>query len=187
MKRYVLLGIMSLAAAQPAVAQYRQPSAQPYSGNRAESPRQLIDQLQRRVDYDFQRGIIRREDARWLRAELNRLRRQEYQYGNYGFGTRERASLVRQIDRLRSDLSTAERRRYARNVPLRSPYAEPFEEQTQPRHDVDNHVNRDLGRYDRTFDDRANAEARPGDYDRNGSVNENDLRGPPPPLHDEGD
>ena len=61
MKRYVLLGIMSLAAAQPAVAQYRQPSAQPYSGNRAESPRQLIDQLQRRVDYDFQRGIIRRE------------------------------------------------------------------------------------------------------------------------------
>ena len=187
MKRLVLLGLMSLAAAQPAAAQYRQPSAQPYSGYHNESPRQLLDQLDRRVDNDLRRGGIRREDARYLRAELDRLRRLDRQYGNYGFGTRERASLVRRIDRLRSDVFAAERRRYARNgyIP-RSPYAEPFEDQTQPRHDVDNHANRDLGRYDRTFDQR-NAGPSRADYDGNGSVNMNDLRGPPPPLHEEGD
>lgn len=187
MKRYVLLGLMSLAAAVPAAAQYRQPSARPDAAYRAELPRQLLDQLDRRVDYDLRRGIIRLDDARALRTELGRLRRLEQQYGNYGVSTRERTTLLRRIDRLRGDVFTAERRRYARNgfIP-RSPYAEPFAEQGVPRHDVDNHVNRDLGRYDRTFDQSTHAPSR-YDYDGNGTVNMNDLRGPPPPLHEEGD
>jgi hypothetical protein len=183
-----LLGIMSIMAAQPALAQYREPYAPPYQGYRNASPRQLIDQLARRVEHDRRYGIIQRDEAYRLRAEVERLRQLEYQFGNDGYSQWERRSIARQIDRVRSDMIAAEQNRFGRSVivPPRN-YPDMVDrwndEDARPDNGLDN--GREFDRYERRYEDRD--QGYDGDYDRDGDTDMNDLRGPPPPMHDEGD
>jgi hypothetical protein len=185
MKPYWLLGIASILAAQPALAQYR--GTAPSPAFRTVSPRQSIDELAARIEKDVRSGRIRAEEGRWLRAEIASLRRLEARYGRYEFTSRERTDLARRIDRLGKDVLAAEQRRYARTVVPRDRYQQLLDrwdaEDARRNNRLD--AGRSLSRDDRQDDDRERGYYR--DADRDGDVDMNDLRGPPPSLRDEDD
>lgn len=156
MKTYLLLGILSVVVAEPALAQYRSPPVYPYG---YASPAQLIDQLARRIDDDVRYRIITRAEAQRLRIEAERLRRLEYQYGNDGLSRWERSDLARQIDRLRGDVLAAERSRFGGGGVI-VPRSAPVDDDPDGRRWEDRYGDRDTDRWD---DRGARAD---DDYDR---------------------
>jgi hypothetical protein len=109
-------------------------------------------------------------------------------YGRYEFTSRERTELARRIDRLRGDVLAAEQRRFARNLgPGRDRYQQLLDRWDAEDARRSNRLDpgRNLSRDDRGDEGRDSGYYR--DADRDGDVDMNDLRGPPPPLHDEGD
>lgn len=156
MRTGLLMVLLSVMAAEPALAQYREPPIYPYR-NRNASPAQLIDQLVRRIDNDVRYRIISRADAQRLRAEADRLRRMHYQYGHDGISSWERSELTRRIGRLRDDVLAAEQGRFGRSV-IVPPASRDYD--------------------DRDYDDRAYRpdNAVPPDYDRDDDRRDDDNR-----------
>ena len=169
MRSYLLLGVLSVLAAEPALAQFRAPYEAPRRyGYRIDSPRQILDSLTRRIESDEQFRIISPDDARRLRIEINRLMRVEWEYGHDGFSSWERRDLARQIAQLRGSVMAAEQGRFGGGgviVPPRGTY--PGLDRREYRDDRG--LDRDSGRA--------------GDDDRYGETGYEDTRETGPDLN----
>lgn len=167
MKTYLILAALTIAAPQPALAFHAGQTS-----HSSASTLERIDLLARQVNLAISKGRLSHAQGQRLRAEATQLRilRDRYQRG--GLTSRERSILVQRADALRMHLSAAERGRPAIGRPsfVRT-----------PSHHIDDTA-LDL----RRFQDRSTDEAR-FKSDLNSGLHGNDLRGPAPPMHDEGD
>lgn len=174
MKTYLILAALTIAAPQPALAFHAGQTS-----HSSASTLERIDLLARQVNLAISKGRLSHAQGQRLRAEATQLRilRDRYQRG--GLTSRERSILVQRADALRMHLSAAERGRPA--MAARSKYIGRPSFVRTPSHHIDDTA-LDL----RRFQDRSTDEAR-FKSDLNSGLHGNDLRGPAPPMHDEGD
>jgi hypothetical protein len=97
-----MAALSAIAAAAPATAQY--PAQFSWSNARDERIAQLQDRIERGMRSDF---ISRSDGSRFL-YRLSELRQTKYRYRRGGFSDWERNTVDRALDRLRSEVRTAE-------------------------------------------------------------------------------
>jgi hypothetical protein len=174
MKTYLILAALTVAAPQPALA-YHSGRANHSSASTLEQ----IDLLARQINLAVKKGRLSQAQGQRLRAQAAQLRMLRDRYQRGGLTSRERSILVQRADALRMHLNAAERGRPA--IAARSKYIERPSFVRTPSHHIDDTA-LDL----RRFQDRSSDEAR-FKSDLNSGLHGNDLRGPAPPMHDEGD
>ena len=170
MKKYsLILAALMVVASQPAFAQ-TQPRREAYPNV---SPEQMIDRVATQIDDDVRRGIITPAEAQRFRADVAAIRALQQRYRRGGISESERSDLLYRVDAIRSRLLGAEDVWLAqRGAPRENPVFQDVRSQSR----LDNAVTRRLDR-ERSFQDRL--------FEDDGR-DMNDLRGPPPPKHDEG-
>lgn len=178
MKTFHVLAALLIAASCPAVADaQRRGDSYPWGYNL--TPAQLMDRVAAQIDDDARRGIITRVEAQRLQADLEAVRGLQQRYLRRGLSERERSDLIYRIDFIRHRLLGIEDAWLARRAIQRQ--SPPFEDVRRPS-GLDNALTRRIDS-DRRLDDRRYGDSLYQDDGRD----MNDLRGPAPDKHEEGD